>query len=32
MYTPEFHSYRTAIKLSDLQLVALNNEHILMMR
>ena len=30
MYTPEFHSYHTAvILLSDLDFVALNNEHIL---
>ena len=30
MYTPEFHSYCTAvILLSDLDFAALNNEHIL---
>ena len=30
MNTPEFHSYHTAVMLlSDLDFVALNNEHIL---
>ena len=28
MYTPEFHTYDTVILLSDLDFVALNNEHI----
>ena len=33
MYTPEFHSYHTAIMLlSDLDFAALNNEHIFFMR
>ena len=33
MYTPEFHSYPTAILPSDLDFVALNNEHgFIMMR
>ena len=33
MYTPEFHSYHTIVILvSDLDLVALNNEHIFLMR
>ena len=27
MYTPEFHSYHTVILLSDLDFVALDNEH-----
>ena len=29
---PEFHSYRTAVMLSDLDFVAPNNEHIFFMR
>ena len=32
MYTPEFHSYHTVIRLSDLGFVAQNNEHMFMMR
>ena len=32
MYTPEFHSYHTVILLSDLDFVALDNEHKFMMR
>ena len=32
MYTPEFHSYYSVILLSDLDFVALGNEHIFMMR
>ena len=32
MYTPEFHSYHTVIMLSDLDFVALSNEHIFLMR
>ena len=32
MDTPELHSYHTAMLLSDLDFVAINNEHILMMR
>ena len=32
MYTPEFHSYHTVILLSDLDFVALDNEHMFMTR
>ena len=33
MYTPELHSYHTAVMLlSDLEFVALNNEHIFFTR
>ena len=32
MYTPEFHNYHTVILLSDLDFVALNNEHIFLKR
>ena len=32
MYTPELHSYHTVILVSDLDFVALNNEHIFWMR
>ena len=32
MYTPEFHSYHTAILLPGLDFVTLGNEHIFMMR
>ena len=28
MHIPEFHSYHTVILLSDLDFVALNNEHV----
>ena len=31
MYTPEFHSYHTVILLSDLDFVAITNEHVLLM-
>ena len=32
MHTAEFHSYHTVILLSDLDSVALNDEHIFLMR
>ena len=32
MYTPGFHSYHTAVMLSDLDFVALNNEHTFFIR
>ena len=32
MYTPEFHSVHTVMLLSDLSFVALNKEHMFMMR
>ena len=31
MYTPEFHGDRTVILLSDLDFVAITNEHVLVM-
>ena len=32
MYTPEFHTYHTVKLLSDLDFVALDNEHMFRMR